>query len=159
VKKIFEIKKRPENMAISVAVPHMEGMEEIAQVNQIARRICEIFLPGPLTLLLKKTPKVPDILTGGSDMVGVRIPDHPFALNMLDILGPITCTSANLHGQEGPKVSTTAQEQLGDKISYYFDCGPCRFQKPSTIIDVSKGTIKIVREGVIPESLIRRKIT
>lgn len=158
VEKIFSVKNRPKSMAISIAVPDIETLRGIAVLNLTAERICKTLLPGPLTLLLNKRSKVPDVLTAGSEKVGIRMPDHPLASNLLEFLGPMTCTSANLHGKAEPKRADIALEQLGESVSFYFDCGPCTYQRPSTIIDASEDSIKIIRKGVVPEAEIRGKI-
>ncbi len=158
VEKIFSVKSRPRSMGISIAVPDIEAMKGIAVLNLTAERICKAFLPGPITLLLNRRSKVPDALTAGSEKIGIRMPDHPLAANLLELLGPMTCTSANLHGKAEPNRVEIARKQLGEAVSIYFNCGPCKFQRPSTIIDASNDSIKIIRSGVIPEAEIRGKI-
>lgn len=148
--KVFEIKRRPKSMPISIAVSDMEMMKNVAEVNPIAEKIYKRFLPGPVTLLLKKKTHVPSKLTSGSDRIGIRVPKHPAALRIIDIVGPITATSANLHRHPEPKDLDIALEQLGEDVMLYIDCGECEYQGPSTIVDVSNSSAKIIRKGVIP---------
>jgi len=156
LERLFEVKKRPKNMPISVAVSNIKMMKTIAYVNNIAEKIYEKFLPGPITLLLKKKENVPDLLTSGDDKVAIRVPSHPLAMKMIDMVGIITATSANIHRNPEPKNLDIALGQLGEKVSLYLDCGECQYKKASTIVDVSYYSTKIIRKGVIlPEEILK----
>ncbi|MDI6917587.1 MAG: L-threonylcarbamoyladenylate synthase [Thermoplasmatales archaeon] len=146
VKKIFIIKKRL-NAPISVAVSNMDMIKRIAFLNPAALKFCEEFLPGPVTVVLLKKENVPGILTAGSEKIGIRIPDNKIALEIINRFGPITCTSANIHKGKNPADIETAKRQLGDNIQLYIDDGKCKYGKPSTVVDVSDGKVKILREG------------
>lgn len=150
LERLFEVKKRPKNMPISVAVSDIEMMKSLAEVNKLAEKIYEKFLPGPVTLLLKKKGNVSDLLVSGDDKVAIRVPSHPLALKIIDIVGPITATSANIHGNLEPKNIDIALGQLGEKVNLYLDCGECQYKKVSTIVDVALCSTKIIRKGVIP---------
>lgn len=150
IDKIYEVKRRPRNMPLSIAVSDMKMMQSVAEVNSLAQRIYHHFLPGPVTLLLKKRDNVPANLISGGDKIGIRVPKHPAALKIIRILGPITATSANQHGHPEPKNLKIAYEQLGDDVELYLDCGQCEYQEPSTIVDVSDSSANIIRNGVIP---------
>ena len=147
IKKIFTIKKRP-NVPISVAVSNIDMIKKIAELNSAAVRICEKFMPGPVTVVLLKKKNVPPLLTAGSEKIGVRIPDNKIALRIINRFGPITCTSANIHKGKNPVDIETAKKQLDDNIQLYIDDGKCKYSKPSTVVDVSDGKIKILRKGV-----------
>lgn len=146
IKKIIEIKKRPK-MPISIAVSNMDMIKRIAFINPAAVRICEEFLPGPVTVVLLKKKNVPFLLTAGSEKIGIRIPDNRIALEIINRFGPVTCTSANIHKGKNPADVETAKKQLGDSIQLYVDDGKCKYSKPSTVVDVSDGKIKVLREG------------
>ncbi len=150
IDKLFEVKRRPKDMPISVAVADIEMMKSLAEINTLAEKIYYNFLPGPVTLLLKKKTSVPDKLTSGADRIGIRVPKHPAALKIIDTVGPITATSANLHGYPEPKNLDIALGQLGENVMLYLDCGECEYQGVSTIMDVSGSIAKIIRKGVIP---------
>jgi L-threonylcarbamoyladenylate synthase len=154
VKKVYIAKNRPFDMPLSLAVSNEKMMESVAVLNDNARKIIRKFLPGPLTIMLTKKPSIPDILTSGSNQVGIRIPDHPFAIRLIDRFGPITATSANLHSHPDPVEASHAQKDLKGHISLCVDCGKTKYAEPSTIVDVSDGTVEVIRKGVIsPEQI------
>jgi len=154
VKKVYIAKNRPFDMPLSIAVSNEKMMESVAVLNDNARRIIRKFLPGPLTIMLTKKPSIPDILTSGSNQVGIRIPDHPFAIRLIDRFGPITATSANLHSHPDPVEANSAQKDLKGHISMCVDCGRTKYAEPSTIVDISDGAVEVIRKGVIsPEQI------
>jgi len=149
VRKVFEIKERPTNMPLSVAVSNYQELEKIAFTDDKTRRLAKSFLPGKLTLILKKKDCISDIVTGGLDKVAVRIPDNEIALELLSRFGPITATSANVHGRETPGIINDIRMQFKDNdVSVYLDIGKLAGQ-PSTLIDMTGKEVKIVREGAI----------
>lgn len=158
VKKVFEIKKRSFDQPISVAVSCIEDLEKIAFVDERVRKIIDAFLPGSLTLVLKKKKIIPDIVTADFNNVAIRIPDNKIALELLSIFGPLTCTSANIHNQKTPSVISDISMQFkpGD-ISVYIDDGKLE-DKPSAIIDLTHDTPKILRKGTISKKHIRDAI-
>lgn len=152
VRKVFEIKRRPKSMPLSVAVSDFETLEKIAHIDDITRRLADSFLPGKLTLILKKKECISDIVTGGREKVAVRIPDNEVTLELLSRFGPITATSANIHGKETPGIiSDIIMQFKEDDISVYLDIGRLEGQ-PSTIVDATEKKIKILREGAIAKS-------
>jgi len=149
VRKVFEIKKRPMDMPLSVAVPDYATLEKIAFTDGKTWRLAESFLPGKLTLILNKKYCISDIVTAGLDKVAVRIPDNKIALELLSKFGPITATSANIHGRETPGIISDISMQFrDDDVSVYLDIGKLEGQ-PSTIVDMTGKQIKILREGAI----------
>jgi L-threonylcarbamoyladenylate synthase len=149
LKKIFKIKKRPFSEPLSVAVSNIKEIEEIAFLNQKAKIIAKKFLPGKLTLILEKKEKVSDTLTGGQKKVAIRIPNNKIALTLLSEFGPLTATSANIHGMKTlSSISQIKQQLKGVDIKVYIGSGHLIGQ-PSTIIDITKGKLKILREGAI----------
>lgn len=150
VKRVFMAKKRPFDMPLSIAVSNIRMLEELAVLDERARALAEKFLPGPLTLILQKKAIVPDIVTAASIEVGIRIPDHPLALKMIDEFGPIISTSANLHSHPNPYDCQLAIKDLGNNVSLFLDCGPTKFGKPSTIVQLMAGEVEVIRPGAIP---------
>lgn len=154
VNKIFKIKKRPADMPLSVAVLDYKEMEKIAITNDKIRTLVNNFLPGKLTLILKKKNCISDNITAGLDKVAIRIPDNDITLKLLSNFGPITATSANIHGQKTPGIISDINMQFKDKdIAVYLDIGRLEGQ-PSTIIDMTGKEIKVIREGAITSKVI-----
>ena len=151
VHRIFKIKKRPNDIPLSVAVSDFKELEKIAFTDDRTKRLVESFLPGKLTMILKKKNCVQDIITGGLDKVAIRIPDNRIALELLSKFGPLTATSANIHGTKTPGIISEISMQFkNEDISVYLDIGKLAGQ-PSTIVDVTEKQIKIIRKGAIAE--------
>jgi L-threonylcarbamoyladenylate synthase len=154
VRRIFEIKHRPFDIPLSVAVANFDSIESIAFVNYNARRLAEQFLPGSLTLVLNKKSTISSTVTGGLDKVAVRIPDNEVALELLSKFGPLTSTSANVHDVETPRDIEGIKKQFKDgDVAVYLDCGKLN-ALPSTIVDITTKTPKIIREGIITKKNI-----
>lgn len=148
---IFEAKNRPSFDPLIVHVSGRSALDDfVAEVPVMAEELAEKFWPGPLTLILKKKEVLPDIVTSGLDTVGVRVPDHPLTLKLLDILDfPLAAPSANPFGYVSPTRAEHVTEQLGDKISYVLDGGPCRVGVESTILGFEDGKPVLYRPGGI----------
>ncbi|MBE0518767.1 MAG: threonylcarbamoyl-AMP synthase [Thermoplasmata archaeon] len=158
VKKVFIAKNRPFDMPLSIAVSNEKMMESVAVLNEKARAVIRMYMPGPITIMLAKKPSIPDILTSGSNLVGIRIPDHPLAIRLIDRFGPITATSANLHSQKDPVDASISKKDLKDHIKICVDCGKTKYAAPSTIVDVSDGEVDVIRKGVIPQEEIENAL-
>jgi L-threonylcarbamoyladenylate synthase len=154
VKKVFLAKNRPFDMPLSIAVSNEKMMESVAVLNDNARKLIRRFLPGALTILLTKKPSIPDILTSGSNQVGIRIPDHPLAIRIIDKFGPVTSTSANLHSHKDPIDCRLPVQDLRETAKICVDCGRTSRGEPSTIVDVSDGTVEVIRKGAISQEEI-----
>jgi len=154
VEKVFKIKKRPLSVPLPIAVSSLDMMEDVAFVNDTVKHLASIFLPGSLTLILKKKNVVPDLVTSNTTSVAVRIPDNDIALKLISDFGPLTVTSANVHGDKTPGIIKDIRMQFKpDDVGYYLDFGKLE-GKPSTIVDLSSETVKIVREGAISSDKI-----
>ena len=125
-----------------------EDVDKVAFVNESAKCLADNFLPGPLTLVLKKRKNVPNVVTGGLDKIAVRIPNNEVALDLLLNFGPLTVTSANVHSMEAPHHVKDIQIQLGDSVAVYLEHGKLE-GSPSTIVDMTAKKPNIVREGAI----------
>ncbi len=147
VDRIRRVKKAPSDKKISIAYSDLEHASEFVDLPDLAWDIGKEFLPGPLTLVVDTSE--------GTE--GIRIPDHPLAQAIIDDFGPITSTSANVHGRPEPVEVETSKIQLDGKIKLYLNCGPCEFGKGSTVIKVGEG-IEVLREGVISKEDIGDKI-
>ncbi len=153
VRKVFETKQRPFNIPLPVAVHSIQAIRTIAVMSTIAQKISEEFLPGDLTMVLKKKPSVPAIVTSGFDTIGVRVPNHPLALKLLAKYGPLTVTSANIHHKETKGLIRDILQQLQTDVPVCLYAGR-RQSSPSTIVDLSNDTPRIVREGSITKKEI-----
>lgn len=150
IKSVFAVKKRPTSNPLSIAVSDVEMMKEYAELPEAAEKLADAFLPGPLTIVLKKK-NLPDILTGGLAKVGIRIPNSDIALKLTELLGaPITATSANISGNSPPVSVEEAISQIPE-ADVILNRGPLRERVPSTIVDLS-GKPKILREGAIKKA-------
>lgn len=154
LEKLYLVKNRPSSIPVSIAVSNIEMMKELIHVNELAQKIYNRFLPGPITLLCKQKRPLPHVLSSEDGKIGIRVPAHPIALMIIDLVGPVCATSANLHGDLDPKDIGTAKKQLENKIKLYIDCGELKYQSPSTIIDCSGSSINIIRKGVISQNEI-----
>jgi len=159
--KVYEAKERPEDAPISVAVSDPEMMQKVTNPSPWMSRVVEALIPRPITFLLPKKKKVPGTLTAGSDILGVRIPNHLFALSVVARTGPITTTSANLHEGHSPRTIRSAIRQLGDAVDLYVDCGRTVFGRASTVVDLTGNApskVKISRKGAASRDDVTRII-
>ena len=147
LERLLKVKKRPTTMPIAVAVANLAQARQVVEVPELAVKIVENCLPKPITMLLPVKKGVSNVLPGGSELIGLRFPDNPVTAMIIDRFGPITATSANLHGTPSPATIAPALEQFGDQVEIYIDTGRCRFGQPSTVVDISSETIKIIRDG------------
>ncbi len=157
VKKIFEIKRRPYSCPFSVAVANFDEIDKISYTNGLVKRVVKRFLPGPLTLILKKKDSVSSIVTGGLDKIAVRIPKNDVALDLLSRFGPLTATSANIHGKKTSYIIKDLKMQFSNEISLYLDDGRLS-AKPSTIVDLTSKKPIIVRKGPVKKEEILEAI-
>ncbi|MEK6708461.1 MAG: L-threonylcarbamoyladenylate synthase [Pseudomonadota bacterium] len=153
VRRIFEIKGRPVDHPLIVHFADAARLQHWAQeVPEAAWQLAEHFWPGPLTLILPRSRHVPPDVTGGQDLVGLRIPDHPVALALLHELGPekaLAAPSANRFGRVSPTTAAHVQEELGHAVDMILDGGACKVGLESTIVGFSGQTATILRPGGI----------
>jgi L-threonylcarbamoyladenylate synthase len=153
ISRVFRIKKRLPSMPIFLAVSSYEMMEMVAEIDDEERDILKRILPGPISVLVKKRSIVPDALTAGSPIVGVRFPDHGLARAIVDSCGPLTSTSANLSGSPPPSSADEVSAEISDAADLVIDGGRCRYAKPSTLLDLSAR--RVVRKGAGLEAVLR----
>jgi len=142
---IFKIKNRPFFDPLILHFTDVDSINDyVEKISPKALKLAKAFWPGPLTLLMKKSNKVPDIVTSGSPLVGVRIPKHPLTLSLLEQLDyPLAAPSANPFGYISPTKAEHVENQLGDLVPYILDGGDCQVGLESTIVDCSSEQIKI----------------
>jgi len=123
VMRVFQIKKRPLSMPIFMAVSSMEMLGAVAVIGDDDMDLLEQLFPGPVSVLVRKRSIVPDILTAGSSLVGIRFPDHETALKIIDLAGPITSTSANRTGSPSPSSAAEVSKEIADRVDLVVDGG------------------------------------
>jgi len=154
VAKIFAAKGRPADHPVIVHLADASQLDRWAcDIPEEARLLASALWPGALTLILKRRPGVPGTVTGGQDTIGVRVPNHPLALELLQAFdGGIAAPSANRFGRISPTTAQHVRDDLGDAVPLVLDGGPCRVGIESTIVDVS-GTVSkralILRPGMV----------
>ncbi len=162
VAKIFAAKGRPADHPLIV---HLSSFAHLARwardVPPEAELLAAAFWPGPLTLILKRQPNVPDAVTGGQDTVGLRVPGHPLALALLEAFGGVdggglAAPSANRFGRISPTTAAHVREELGDRVPLVLDGGACPVGIESTILDLSRGVPVLLRPGAIGAADIAR---
>jgi len=150
VAKIFQIKQRP---TFDPLIIHLSSFEKVynyvLEVPEIFEELAKKFMPGPLTLLLRKKDIIPDLVTAGSPYVAVRIPSHNVTKSLLDMVDfPLAAPSANPFGYISPTTAQHVADQLGNKVYYILDGGPCDVGLESTIIGMNEnGDIEVLRKG------------
>ncbi len=155
--KIFAAKGRPSDHPLIVHIgPHDSVDAWAIDIPDIARTLIDTFWPGPLTLILKRSARVPDAVTGGQDTVGLRCPSHPVAQALLDAFGGgIAAPSANRFGKISPTSAQDVMEELGDRIPLILDGGESDKGIESTIVDVSRGYPVLLRPGIISADMLQ----
>ena len=158
VSRVYDIKGRSGDMALPVLLGSTQDLQKVAiNITDMAWMLVEHFWPGPLTLILEKSPQVHPIVTGGRDSVAVRMPDHHVPLTLVRELGsPVTGTSANPSGGPDPVTADDVRLLLGEKVDYIVDGGPATEGSPSTILDLTTRTNpRIVRLGAITHDTLQ----
>ena len=158
IHKIFEVKKRP---TFNPLIVHIKGIEDLTQVAQdippIAYELANEFWPGPLMLILKKQPHIPDLVTANQDTVAVRIPNHSIALELLNKLNyPLVAPSANPFTSISPTSAKHVEEYFSTQIDMVLDGGICTAGIESTIVGFNNNKVVLYRLGAIPIEAIEK---
>lgn len=164
--RVFRIKERPLDHPVIVHLASAGALRDWARdISDSARALAEAFWPGPLTLILKRAPEVPDAVTGGQDTVGLRVPEHPVAQALLEAFGRVSpdrrllglaAPSANKFGRVSPTMAAHVRADLGDEVDLVLDGGAAEVGIESTIVDVSRDEPAILRPGAISAEAIER---
>ncbi len=149
LERLFVVKGRKHTKAIAVLLGDQEDLDQVADApNALARNLAKRFWPGPITLIVPRDPRLPDLISPAPTL-GVRIPDHPVALQLLRSAGPLAVTSANLSGQPNTNTAAEVRAQLEDRVHLILDGGKTPGGVPSTVVDCTEKTPKILRPGPI----------
>jgi L-threonylcarbamoyladenylate synthase len=161
VQRIFNAKGRPSDNPLIVHIAKEEQLSELVEeITDDAKKLMEAFWPGPLTIILKSKKQVSKLVTAGLSTVGIRMPDHPVALAILEACGlPIAAPSANTSGKPSPTTAKHVFEDLNGKIAGIVDGGNTGVGVESTVIDCSQDIPTILRPGSITPEMIAEVIS
>jgi len=156
VGRIFAAKERPAWDPVIVHVSDEKMLDGLVkEVPEAARRLMKAYWPGPLTLLLQRTSAVPDAVTAGRPLVGVRMPAHPVALELIRRAGvPVAAPSANLFGHTSPTAAEHVLADLDGRIDAVLDAGPTEHGVESTVLDPNTSPMVIYRPGAVTRAQI-----
>jgi len=159
-RKIFEAKGRPSDNPLIVHVSDAKMLSDIVQkAPETAYKLIEKFWPGPLTIIFKKKPIIPDFVSGGLDTLGVRMPDNDLAIRLIkEAETPIAAPSANISGKPSPTSARHVMADLNGKIDMILDGGKTTVGLESTIIDLSAEHATLLRPGAITAEMIEEAI-
>ncbi|HMN61682.1 MAG TPA: L-threonylcarbamoyladenylate synthase [Anaerolinea sp.] len=154
VERLFDAKTRSSNKAVAVLVGSLEQIHQLTPgLGESAMKLARRFWPGALTLVVPRHPDLPENLSP-YPTIGVRMPDHPFALELLRRSGPLGTSSANLSGGSNPLTAGDVLAQLDGRIDLLLDGGECPGGVPSTVVDCTTPDLKILRQGEITKEII-----
>lgn len=161
VERVFNTKKRARTKPLLVIIRRKEQLADlVTEIPESALKLIDTFWPGPLTIIFKARKDLPALLTCGTETVGIRISSHPVAQALSLAFGrPLTATSANISGGKSPSTAQDIYEQMGNEIEMILDGGRTIGTTGSTIIDVSVSPPRLIRDGAVPLSDIKRTLT
>lgn len=160
VARIFAAKGRPADHPLIVHLARAEALDSWAvDVPAVARSLARAFWPGPLTLILRRAPGVLDAVTGGQETVGLRVPSHPVARQLLEAFGDgVAAPSANRFGRVSPTRAEHVLAELGDRVDRIVEGGSCEVGLESTIVDCSSGQAVILRPGGVTQEMLEASL-
>jgi len=150
VERVFKVKGERKEKPLPILASDLESIKKITHINERARKIAERHWPGALTLVVPKKPVLPNIVTCGLASVGVRIPNHTVAIQLISLCdGLLVGTSANKTGEKPPRTAQEAAKQLGEQVDIVLNGGPTPLGEESSIVDLTSMKPKILREGPV----------
>jgi L-threonylcarbamoyladenylate synthase len=156
VARIFMVKQRPLHMALPVIVANMEQLSRVCDASPLALFLAKEFFPVGFTLVMPKSPDLPNIVTAGKKSVAVRIQDNPIASRIAEKMEMgVVGTSANIHDLKSPVTGDEVKEQIGDDIDLII-YGECSGGVESTIVDVTGDEPVILRQGAVPAEKVKQ---
>jgi len=156
VAKIFKAKGRPSDNPLIVHVAQKSDIKDLVlEINPLAECLMNAFMPGPITLVMNKSSKIPDLVSAGLLTVGIRMPSHPIAERLIRLAGvPVAAPSANVSGSPSPTRAEHVEKDLTGKIPCIVDGGPCEVGLESTVVDVTGTWPVILRPGAVTLDMI-----
>lgn len=154
---LMEAKNRDYSKAVTLMVNNKDDIKKYAYVNDLQLKIINKFMPGKITLILRRRDDVDSYMTNGLDTIGIRIPDNEYVLNLIEKAGPLLVTSANISGSSNTTTTSDVLKQLDGRISLVVE-GKTDSNVASTIVDLSSDNIKILRMGDISKEEIEEAL-
>jgi L-threonylcarbamoyladenylate synthase len=160
VNRLFELKNRESNKPLILLINSKTQLESLVkEINPAHSALMQRFWPGPLTLLFEPRSIIPKNVLAGSKKIAIRHPGNSIAVNLISALGqPITAPSANFSGEPPPVTAIQVQHSFGNKVDLILDGGACQGGEPSTLIDAVETPVRIVRQGAILFSEIKKSL-
>lgn len=160
VRRIFEAKGRPQDNPLILHIPTVDWLERYCcEVPAAAYELARCFWPGPLTMILKRKPIVPDVVTAGLETVGMRCPDHAVCRAIIAAADvPVAAPSGNTSGRPSPTTAGHMLEDMDGKIDAIVDGGPCSVGVESTIIDLTLNPPRLLRPGGVTLEQLRETL-
>jgi L-threonylcarbamoyladenylate synthase len=151
VEQLYQLKRRPSYLPIPLLLPDLAAMQSVCvDIPPIAWNLAARFWPGALSLILRRAPTVPDVVTSGGETVAVRVPDHSRVRDLCRVLAaPLAATSANQHGEQPPNTAEGVKSAFGGRIPLILDGGTCQGGMASTVLDLTVTPPAILRQGPI----------
>lgn len=159
--RIYEAKGRPSDNPLILHVPGQEEVAPlVAEVSPTAKALMDAFWPGPLTIIMPKSDKVPLRATGGLNSVALRCPDHPVCHAILKAAGvPVAAPSANISGRPSPTTADDVYRDMNGRIEAIADAGPCEVGLESTIVECADDKVVILRPGAITADMLKEVVS
>lgn len=159
IQRIYRLKGREGRKPLALLVPTLEAARPLVEwIPPEASRLAKKFWPGPLTLVLEASA-LGKLVTGGLRTIGVRVPDHPIALEILKKVGlPLATTSVNRSGKPPAVTGESAAKLFGKSVDFLLDDGVCLVKTASSVIDMSHYPFTVIREGAIPKPVLEKEV-
>lgn len=159
IEALFRVKGRERSKAIPILLGDPADLDKVAiDISYTALRLAQRYWPGALTLVVPRHTALPDMLSPGPT-IGVRMPDHPLALRLLRLTGPLAVTSANLSGEPSLSSAGDVAAQLGGRIDLILDGGITPGGRPSTVVDCTGAELVILRQGPISLRMLQAALS
>ncbi len=159
VEGLFSAKGRNNSRAIAILIGDLKDLWQVVDhFDKVPARLAESFWPGPLTLVVPKLAGLPEALSQDGT-IGVRMPNHPFALSLLRQIGPLAVTSANISGQENANTADEVYRQLNGRVHLVLDGGRTMGGQPSTVVNCLTPGLTILREGPISRKELEQALS
>jgi L-threonylcarbamoyladenylate synthase len=159
IRRIYQLKGRSWTKPLALLVPSLKAAGPLVEeIPPEAFRLSEAFWPGPLTLIFKASP-LGKLVTGGLQTIGVRVPRHPIALALLEMVGvPMATTSVNRSGENPATSGHRARQVFGADVEWLIDGGVCAVKKASSVVDLSSYPFTVKRHGAIHKAVLEKTL-